>query len=110
MYKELVDELRDYDSPVIYEDANGQHVEHTGVELMERAADAIEKLQAELERVTRERDAATEDLRNLAIAHKTCYGCVNDKFNYNTDACAGCQYNSGHNWQWRGVTDTSKEG
>lgn len=86
------------------------HGWNTGVYLSQHTAAEIDHLQSELERVTRERDAAVEDLRNLAIAHKTCYGCVNDKFNYNTDACAGCQYNSGRNWQWRGVTDASKEG
>lgn len=47
MYKELAAELRDYDGPVIYEDADGQHVERTAVDLTRRAADAIERLQAE---------------------------------------------------------------
>ena len=44
MYKELAAELRDYDGPVIYEDADGQHVERTAVDLTRRAADAIERL------------------------------------------------------------------
>lgn len=47
MYRELIAELRDYDGPVIYEDADGQHVERTAVDLTERAADAIERLQSE---------------------------------------------------------------
>lgn len=44
MYKELAAELRDYDGPVIYEDADGQHVERTAVDLTMRAAEAIEQL------------------------------------------------------------------
>ena len=47
MYKELIAELRDYDGPVIYEDADGQHVECTAVDLTRQAADAIDKLRAE---------------------------------------------------------------
>lgn len=47
MYKELIAELRDYDGPVIYEDADGQHVECTAVDLTRQAAEAIDKLRAE---------------------------------------------------------------
>ena len=56
MYRELIAELRDYDGPVIYEDADGQHVERTAVDLTERAADAIDRLQAERERIKHERE------------------------------------------------------
>lgn len=36
----------------------------------------------ELAEVKEERDAAVEDLRNLAHEHSTCYACINDKFDY----------------------------
>lgn len=60
-----------------------------------------EKLE-ELEQVKAERDAAVEDLRNLAHEHSTYYACINDKFDYDKSCCTGCPYNDWNNWQWRG--------
>ena len=111
MYKELIAELRDYDGPVIYEDADGQHVERTAVDITERAAEAIERLLSELERVTRERDAAVEDFR-MHRKYK-CDGCYYSEYKSEFSPCRDCQSpisNYGDGWQWRGVTDTSKEG
>lgn len=66
---------------------------------LEEAADLIEALSAELERVTKERDAAKRDMI-LGRICKTCrhYG------NSETSKCYGCL--SWHsNWQWRGVKE-----
>lgn len=77
MYKELIAELRDYDGPVIYEDADGQHVERTAVDITERAAEAIERLLSELERVKRERDAAMDAIGRMA-EYIVTYGRVDE--------------------------------
>lgn len=68
-------------------------------------ADLISKLEAELEQVKRERDAAVKDLN--ALRKKTGWKCdcchYND--NYDRDVCCGCDYNNGNNWKWRGVKE-----
>ena len=48
MYKELVDELRDYDGPVSWGDSDGLHIWNTAVDLTRRAADAIEELKTDI--------------------------------------------------------------
>lgn len=65
-------------------------------------ARAIETLSENLRIAYQSRDAAVEDLRKLAHKYCVCYACENDKFDYDKDRCTGCQYNNGHNWQWRG--------
>lgn len=69
---------------------------------LERRDRVIKELNRELDQAKRERDAAVEDLRKLAHEYCVCYACKNDKFDYDKDRCTGCQYNNGHNWQWRG--------
>lgn len=67
------------------------------------AADALEKLQAELERAKRERDAAVESIPHEC---KTCLyhtvffnGCTPDHDCTNPDG--GCS-NNNDRWKWRG--------
>lgn len=62
-------------------------------------ADLIESLSAQLEQVTRERDAAINDLR----IDKCCQFCVNDETKDKLPfACTSCGTKKS-NWQWRGV-------
>lgn len=65
------------------------------------AADQIERLSAELERVSLERDAA---VRDLAI-NRSCATCKNEA----GLKCAanGCAYDN--EWQWRGVCEENTE-
>ena len=61
-------------------------------------ADLIESLCAELERVTRERDAAVEDLEILS----DCETCLHN----NDEACEHCcDIIVRGNWQWRGAKE-----
>ena len=64
---------------------------------LNKAANLIESLSAQLDQVTRERDAAVEDM----ILGRICATCRYHN-NSATSKCAGCL--SWHsNWQWRGV-------
>ena len=66
------------------------------------AAEALTTLQAELEKVKADRDAAVKDLHTLRkLSGWKCFACYyND--HYERSVCAGCDYNNGNNWQWRG--------
>lgn len=63
--------------------------------LFTAAANLIESMSAQLDQVTRERDAAVEDLRTKAYYCETCAHYTPGYF------CPGCRNKS--NWQWRGV-------
>ena len=68
------------------------------------AADALEKLQAKLERVTRERDAAVEDVLDAAIT--PCTYCK-----HNPSNGGGCDMKTDTHdmyacWQWRGLKES----
>lgn len=66
------------------------------------AAAALEQLQAENDRLKRERDAAVNDLNILRKRSGwKCYACFYDN-HYDRGVCAGCGYNNDNNWQWRG--------
>ena len=66
-----------------------------------RAIDLIESLSAQLEQVTKERDAAVEELNKL----KRCEHCVGYeeflKIDGDIERCNECDEHS--LWQWRGV-------
>ena len=71
-----------------------------GDSLFNNAADLIESLSADLERVTKERDAAVEDLKEF----NSCYHCIY----YKTAECNDkCYFIIGNkpDWQWRGVKE-----
>lgn len=80
-----------------------------GIQMCQEAADALEQLQAEserlkdeLEKVEAERDAAVNDLNILRKRSGwKCYACFYDD-HYDRGVCAGCGYNNDNNWQWRG--------
>ena len=80
-----------------------------GIQMCQEAADALEQLQAEnerlkdeLEKVEAERDAAVNDLNILRKRSGwKCYACFYDD-HYDRGVCAGCGYNDDNNWQWRG--------
>ena len=67
-------------------------------------ADLISKLEAELEQVKRERDAAVEIWRGF------CAKCEGVKRQFLSDGrmddrCKTCRENNKCNWQWRGVKE-----
>ena len=65
-----------------------------------QAASAIEKLQAELEQVRKEKDALAKELFGLAETTETkCNYC---KHSY-TITCGVCS--KGSKWEWRGVKE-----
>ena len=92
MYEELVERLRKTYTVCGWDD-------------LKSAADAIEALESELDRLRRERDQAVEDLNTLRKRSDwKCEACYyND--HYNRDICTGCEYNNDNNWQWRGVQE-----
>lgn len=96
MYDELVELLR-MRAALIDSDLDNQ------------AANAIETLESELNRLKRERDQAVEDLNTLRKRSDwKCEACYyND--HYNRDICTGCEYNNDNNWQWRGVQEEKHE-
>ena len=96
MYEELVELLR-MRAALIDSDLDNQ------------AAEAIETLESELNRLKRERDQAVEDLNTLRKrSDRKCEACYyND--HYNRDICTGCEYNNDNNWQWRGVQEENNE-
>lgn len=69
------------------------------------AADALEKLQAKLERVTRELDAAVDDMECIA-ADGMCEYCVHnnpkdeEQFCDKNTICYGC-----NQFEWRGLKE-----
>ena len=79
-------------------------IEISDLELLDDAADALEQLQAELERVTAERDAAVEDLEEIMFkgGHNidTCHFCTNGQC-YGRGGTQVCEP------KWRGI---KKEG
>ena len=88
---------------------NGKYWQLSSCPATCEAADALEHLQAEndrlhdeLEKVDAERDAAVNDLNILRKRSGwKCYACFYDD-HYDRGVCAGCGYNNDNNWQWRG--------
>lgn len=73
-----------------------------GIQMCQEAADALEQLQAENDRLKRVRDAAVNDLNILRKRSVwKCYACFYDD-HYDRGVCAGCGYNNDNNWKWRG--------
>ena len=63
----------------------------------------IKRVLHELDRVTRERDAAVEDMRELREKTKwLCHACKYDGGVNDTDICLACSANHHKNWKWRG--------
>lgn len=75
-----------------------------GIQMAHEAADALEQLQAENERLKAERDLAIEQLRGY------CHACKNYTPNHNEGPCTGCKHeyfqyrnaDARDNWEWRG--------
>ena len=87
-------------------DDDDYECEHRGAATlnMNKAADLIESLSAELEHVKRERDAAVEDMERGRI----CCACKHEKSNINEEPCNTCTRSvvgTWPNWQWRGVKE-----
>jgi hypothetical protein len=68
----------------------------------DKAIELIESLQAQLAKEKRRADRAVEDLNTLRKKSRwTCFACKYDA-SYVREICAGCDYNNGNNWAWRG--------
>ena len=75
-----------------------------GIQMAHEAADALEQLQAENERLKAERDLAIKQLRGY------CHACKNYTPNHNDGPCAGCKHeyyqyqnaDAKDMWDWRG--------
>ena len=67
-------------------------------------ANLIESLSAQLDQVTRERDAAMEDLKDTGML---CVYCLHEKKSIYEEPCNKCSRVNAdakrNNWQWRGV-------
>lgn len=80
---------------------NGQQIKRG--DMYGRAADLIETLAEDLERVERERDAAVADLHytiNHPIRAAGCYACKHQK---NCPYMGDCDPVGNDRWEWRGV-------
>ena len=96
MYRELADRLRKHAE---WAAANEWETPITLCDDLAQAADAIDKLQVELERVKRERDAAMDDLRKYG----QCGACKN---HYRAEPCGADLYSyCDGGFEWRGATD-----
>lgn len=88
-----------------------------GCAVIREAADRLTAVLGELEQVTRERDAAIADLKEIVGGEEICLFCTHNvdcgeyaekchEFDFDCKACNAvcrcrdCHYNS--NWQWRG--------
>lgn len=71
----LIKQLLEYDGPTVYEDADGQHIENSGVALCELAAERLLAQEAALSKMEAERNAAISYLRKL----NWCAGCIHFK-------------------------------
>lgn len=123
MYEKLVDRLR---CPNIHScpmDKSKISCRQCQKGAITEAADAISKLQSELEQAKRERDAAVNEIKacydiqgiddyypiyDLAICMRCShYSDDVDRANGEELACGDCQNAS--NWQWRGVKEDTNE-
>lgn len=98
MYEELVEKLRH------------RGTLYNGISLFDDAANAIETLESELNRLKRERDQAIKDLRHKDVCD-ICIGSLNELEGCNCECldcklkcrCRNCIDES--LWQWRGVQE-----
>ena len=74
---------------------------------MDKAANLIESISAELEQVKRERDAAVEDVRLAVCDDLKCSTCMY-KGN-ESHMCDDCDVHTFCNWQWRGVKEETHD-
>ena len=125
MYEKLVDRLR---CPNIHScpmDKSKISCRQCQKDAITEAADAISKLQSELEQAKRERDEAISWLRYSG----ECYGCLyafddkpalcedcneseencNESCTWFGDPCGNCDLFERDNWQWRGVKEADYE-
>lgn len=97
--KHVVDLIREYDSEDVRKFPHAAHY------VMGIAARKIERMTAQLEQVTRERDAAVEDLKDELKKHSIISMCEHCMYkpadDYIPNDCMDCVNSC--NWQWRGV-------
>lgn len=95
MYKKLIGVLREYAE---WAHANEWECPIALQDYLEEAADTIEKLQAELEQVKKERDAAVDDLKSVCDdSGDGCGICKHVPCAEKYGRCIG--------WQWRGLRE-----
>lgn len=74
-------------------------------DMFAKSADLIESLYAQLEQVTKERDAAVEDLKLIISGDLSCVICGHYAYDEDDESriCADCDVDTYSNWQWRGM-------
>ena len=105
-------------SPYFKSDVNAKHGAETLMDLCVRsdshkpntidpeALPIVQELRKELERVTRERDAAIRDLKECAVEnYMECNYCKNEIKKYVSEICRNC--NDGSNFEHRGEGNRS---
>lgn len=92
----LIERLRKYSQPLV-----AYKLDADFADACAEAADKLEKLQAKLDRVTRERNAAVEDLRVASIeGYMDCNWCAGKT---DQTQCYNCSF--ANNWKWRGTME-----
>lgn len=109
MYENLIKRLR-------WKNENDKQIfEAETVELAAEAillaTEAIKKLQAELERMEKERDSAVKDIPHTCEMCKFRYLPIKYADTLKPNPCLACRIKTNSNWQWRGLTarDTAPE-
>jgi hypothetical protein len=88
----------------------GDPIKEQEIECASTALKYIESLQAQLAEAQRRAKMAVEDLHTLRKKSGwKCFACKYDT-NYVREVCAGCDYNNGNNWQWRGDAEEEARG
>lgn len=102
--KNLIDRLDDWDGvDAIYNGEFGE-VNHYGVSrLLEEAAASLEQLQAENDRLKRERDAAVECCSGYCTSCCFEHDCA--KHDMNDAAPTRWYYGDCEDWEWQGVKE-----
>ena len=63
----------------------------------------LSEIKAEKDKINAQLNECIKDLNQLRkISGQKCYGCYYEE-HYCRGICAGCDYNNGNNWMWRGV-------
>lgn len=102
--KNLIDRLDDWDGVDAIYNRECDEVNHHGVSrLLEEAAAALEQLQAENDRLKRERNEAVECCRGYCTSCCFEHDCA--KHDMNDAAPTRWYYGDCEDWEWQGVKE-----
>ena len=105
-YKELVKYLRE-EADAVRSIAIEFNIPISAENHSREAADAIEQLARDINVLTKERDAAVEDLTFSYKHGLSCFACKHDFAVDAAEYCIDCKFNS--NFEWRGVQEVDVE-